>query len=81
MASMSESGGRLSWRDAVRDALRRMHLETGRLEFSRKEILEQELGRIVQETGSTGRTPGQTLSRVAQELRDEGVLEFVSKGA
>lgn len=35
---------------------------------------------IIAETGSTGATPWQTLSRELQQLRDRGLLEFVGAG-
>ncbi|WP_309601459.1 HNH endonuclease [Sphingomonas sp.] len=35
---------------------------------------------IIAATGSTGATPWQTLSRELQELRDQGLLEFVGPG-
>lgn len=35
---------------------------------------------IVAATGSAGTTPWQTLSRELQELRDQGLLEFVGSG-
>ena len=35
---------------------------------------------VVEETRSNGVTPAQTLSRVLQNLRDEGVLEFLGAG-
>jgi putative restriction endonuclease len=38
------------------------------------------MGAIVAETGSSGATPWQTLSRELQELRDRGLLEFVGAG-
>lgn len=47
----------------------------------RSALLQDELGQIAHETGSVGKTPGQTLSRILQDLRDEGEVEFVGKGA
>jgi hypothetical protein len=49
-------------------------------EFTRSDIIEAELGRIVEETGSTGRSPDQTLSRELQQLRKAGVLRFLTRG-
>ncbi len=43
-------------------------------------MIEEELGRIVRETGSRGATPEMTLSRELQQLRDQGGIEFVSLG-
>ena len=69
---------RITWRDAALNAIYRItndaHL------FDRTVLIEGELSRIVNETQSSGATPEQTLSRVLQELRDEGVIEFRGGG-
>jgi hypothetical protein len=44
--------------------------------ISRKHFIEQELPQIISSTGSEGLTPQQTLSRVLQELRDDGLVEL-----
>lgn len=54
---------------------------TGSMVFDRQAFIEVELARIVAETGSTGTTPEQTLSRELQQLRDVGVLEFLGAGS
>jgi hypothetical protein len=43
-------------------------------------LIDEELPMIVEQTDSVGATPHQTLSRVLQELRDEGILYFSSSG-
>jgi len=48
--------------------------------FDRQSLIDEELDQIVQVTHSTGETPEYTLSRILQELRDEGIIEFISKG-
>jgi hypothetical protein len=48
--------------------------------IARQDFITEELPRIISATGSTGRTPHQTLSRVLQELRDEGLVEFLGNG-
>ena len=53
---------------------------SGRRTFSREELIEHELERIVEETRSAGSTPHQTLSRVLQDLRDDGQIEFLAPG-
>ena len=68
----------MKWIDSVRDAIRRICARQGTDDFTRQELIEQELPRIVDETGSTGETPDFTLSRVLQELRDLGEIEFVN---
>lgn len=67
------------WRDAALNAIYRTandnHL------FDRTVLIDQELSRIVAETQSSGATLEQTLSRVLQELRDEGVIKFLGGGS
>ncbi len=67
----------LHWHDAVKAALGRMLERYPDGIITLKQLKVYELKRIVRDTGSTGRTPGQTLQRVCQELRDIGVLEFI----
>jgi putative restriction endonuclease len=61
----------------VEEAVRRHVDSTGDPVFTRQELQDSEMSRIVSETGSEGATPQQTLSRELQQLRDAGVLEFV----
>src|SRR5437762_7492259 len=68
------------WRDSVLDAVVRLSSRTGTQTIQRQALLAEELDRIVEETRSNGATPAQTLSRVLQDLRDEGVLEFLGNG-
>jgi hypothetical protein len=65
------------WSEVVEEAVRRHVASTGSAEFTRQELSEVELDRIVSETGSEGKTPHQTFSRELQQLRDEGVIEFL----
>jgi putative restriction endonuclease len=60
----------------VEEAVRRHIASTGDAVFTRQELIDAELGRIVSETGSEGATPHMTLSRELPQLRDAGVLEF-----
>jgi hypothetical protein len=43
-------------------------------------LIREELPRIVAETQSTGRTPDYTLSKELQQLREAGIIEFLSRG-
>jgi len=43
--------------------------------------MEEVLETIAQQTATEGKTPGQTLSRVLQDLRDDGLLHFTNPGA
>lgn len=69
-----------AWRDSVLDAVYRCAIASDDGLVERDDLLQQELDTIVNETSSIGRTPAQTLSRVLQELRDEGAIEFVREG-
>jgi putative restriction endonuclease len=65
------------WSEVVEEAVRRHVASTGNQDFTRQELLDAELDRIVSETGSEGATPHMTLSRELQQLRDVRVIEFV----
>jgi putative restriction endonuclease len=65
------------WSEVVEEAVRRHLASTGDPVFTRQDLIDAELNRMVSETGSTGETPHMTLSRELQQLRDAGVLEFV----
>jgi putative restriction endonuclease len=69
------------WRDSVLDAVVRLSSRHGTQTVQRQALMAEELDRIIEETRSNGATPAQTLSRVLQDLRDEGVLEFLDGGA
>ena len=69
---------RIDWTDAVLEAIHRLTRVHRTYMFSRQELIQEELSRIVAETRSTGATPEQTLSRELQELRDRGVIEFMA---
>jgi putative restriction endonuclease len=65
------------WSEVVEEAVRRHVGTTGDANFTRQELIDAELDRIVSETGSQGATPHMTLSRELQQLRDAGVIEFI----
>lgn len=67
-----------TWREATWAALQRQ----ARLgaAITRAALITDELATIKADVGSEGATPAQTLSRVLQELRDEGVLIFDGQG-
>lgn len=68
------------WKAAVVSALERYSRRHRSLQVERSAFLAEELPSMVAETTSAGRTPAQTVSRVLQELRDEGRLFFSSAG-
>jgi hypothetical protein len=70
----------MTWRDAVIEAIHRFSTRYRTREITRQELIDEELGQIIQDTNSEGDTPSQTLSRILQELRDEGTLAFVGHG-
>lgn len=65
------------WSEVVEEAVRRHVASSGSAEFTRQDLIDAELELIVSETGSQGKTPESTLSRELQQLRDEGVIEFI----
>lgn len=67
-----------TWREATWAALQRQ--ATNGAVVTRADLIANELPTIRGEVGSDGATPAQTLSRVLQELRDEGVLIFDGQG-
>jgi hypothetical protein len=73
-------GRNMLWRDAVLEALRRLSNRRHTRLITRQELIDEELAHIVEATASQGATPGQTMSRVLQELQDEGLLYFTGVG-
>ena len=68
------------WREAVIEALERQATRGSTAIVTREGLVADELGRIVRDTGSSGVTPQQTMSRILQELRDERRIEFLRRG-
>ena len=66
------------WRQRVREEIRRQVARSGSPLVTRQAILEGAQAWF--SDVSSGKTPEQTLSRVLQELRDLGELEFVARG-
>lgn len=75
-----QTASRTTWKNAVKSALKRIQTHTASNEISRRHLISTELGNIVAEAKSEGMTPSQTLSRVLQELREEGLVEFSDYG-
>lgn len=70
----------MEWSYAVEDAIIRLCKAKNSDYFTRQELIEKELKQIVIDTCSRGLAPTQTLSRILQDLRDAGEIEFVSRG-
>lgn len=70
----------VTWRATVVAALRRFSSRHGSRQIERGAFLAEELPAMIAATESAGRTPAQTVSRVLQELRDEGRLFFSESG-
>ena len=68
------------WHDVVLQALHRYCQRHKTRLIDRQAFLREEKGQIVLDTGSSGRTPGQTVSRILQELRDEKLVAFLRSG-
>lgn len=69
-----------TWRDSVLDALVRVARRNLAGTVDRRGLIAEELDTIVSETRSEGATSSYTMSRILQELRDEGVIEFLGGG-
>jgi hypothetical protein len=70
----------VDWKSSVLASIMRLSKRKGTDVFTRQELIEEELNRVTDEVGSIGSTPAQTMSRVLQELREEGVISFESPG-
>ena len=70
----------VEWTHAVEDAIIRLCKSKNSDYFTRQELIQKELKQIIIDTHSKGITLTQTLSRVLQELRDAGEIEFVTRG-
>ena len=71
---------RNSWREAVVAAIARQSAANRSPTFTRQQLVQTELERIVADVAAKGATPAQTLSRILQEIRDDGAIAFVSDG-
>lgn len=68
------------WKEAVINAINRSCQARRRDTFTRQDLVNNELAQIIIDTGSKGSTPEQTLSRILQDLRDLGLIEFRGEG-
>jgi putative restriction endonuclease len=70
----------INWYSAVQLALERYSARNSTIQIERSRFIQQELPRMVSDTGSFGKTPAQTVSRVLQELREDKFLFFSDTG-
>ena len=68
----------MNWIRALSSAIARYTQRHRSPRFSRQGLLSEELDNMVAQTGTTGNTPEQTVSRTMQILRDQGVVEFLN---
>jgi putative restriction endonuclease len=69
-----------NWSEAVEIAVARLAGRLGNPQFTLQQLVDEELPRIVRETGSRGATPEATLRRELQELRDRDGIVFFGRG-
>lgn len=67
----------MTWREAVEAAVRRFAAKSSDGQFTRQDLLDAERAQILSDCGGGGETPDQTISRVLQEIRDDGAISFV----
>ena len=70
----------MRWKDAVLEALHAYSDRRRTAVIERSILLAEELPNITLRTESKGTTPDKTLNRILQELRNERVVEFLSRG-
>lgn len=70
----------MNWREATIEALKRIASRHYSNIITRTQIIDEELEKIISNVSGRGQTPGQTLSRVLQGLRDDGYLGFDGHG-
>ena len=68
-----------TWRIAVMEAIERVCSRRQSKIFDRQTLIEEELGQIIRDTKTEGATPRQTLSRVLQQLREQGDIKFLDR--
>lgn len=68
------------WSEAVEIAVARLAGRLGNPQITLQQLIQDELPRIVQETGSRSIASDAILRRELQELRDRGGIEFLGRG-
>jgi len=71
----------LSWKEAVKEAIRRVTERKGEPTFSRQTLIDEEMDFIKKATGTKGSSPKQSVSRVLQELwKEENFISHEREG-
>jgi hypothetical protein len=71
----------MTWRDVVLEALQRFTARHNSRNVNRQQFLAEELPSMSAAVNTRGRTPAQTVSRILQELRTDGVLQHLGPGS
>jgi hypothetical protein len=75
--TMSITVATRNWEAVVFEIIRENYFDK---QFTRKDLIKNHLGAIVEGAQSIGTTPEQTLSRVLQFIRNRGYLQFKGRG-
>ncbi|HET56016.1 MAG TPA: hypothetical protein ENN33_12485 [Ignavibacteria bacterium] len=67
----------MKWNQAVMKAIISVCKRNNSLKFDNDDLCKFELDNMIQDTGTKGKTPEKTLSRILQDMRDVGLIEFV----
>lgn len=77
--SASVRSGHKTWSQSLCGKIFRITIETGSQVVRRSDLLSGYLPEMIDETGSVGKTPEQTVSREIQNLRDTGIIAMDPK--
>jgi predicted HNH restriction endonuclease len=70
----------MRWKNAVLEAVVNLTDKLNSPHFTRQQLLENGLEKLLENTQTVGATPSQTLSRELQQLRDRNILQFGKRG-
>ncbi len=73
--------GNLDWNEAVKKAIKEFVEKNQKQKFTREELIQEKMDRIIELTETSGKTPEQTLSKILQKLwKKEDFLSHIDKG-
>ena len=67
----------MTWKQAVLEAIQRLCERKGEEIFDFRTLCDEELQQIIEDTQTRGITPKKSVQRFLQDLREEGVIEFL----